>query len=430
MIRATYRCVSLILIILFAIPSPVTAKAQTKTTVALVAYPSGDAGVDTINQEFVNALGLKLGSDVEVIDPKIIEQVIKTRPDLHYRSLQDEKIYKSLDSARQAFLISNNALQALLVLDDVQKQILLSPNYSKAFSDLMETTLLMKALIYFKSSQTQRAADEVARLLMLKGSPPDVTGCPESFKKFVRGLSSRSTHGTVNVDSKPVGVQVFVDGIYRGVTPSMFALSQGRYKITLASNGRKTVSRTINISDRPVTVAVVLPWQGVDRDVVNSRGVPTSVDGLVVADTLSSFAATQKTIVHSLYKDLSGYHSSIQVIDGTYHQPFKKIDYKKAIRDFKTSAPSLLSYYLSRIDTQVVKPAGKLYQSDYDGATYKSLRLSDRPKKQLTKNPVFWGVLGGLVLTGIVLGLTQTSGASGGGTVPATGSVSIDMGGF
>ncbi|MBF0107544.1 MAG: PEGA domain-containing protein, partial [Deltaproteobacteria bacterium] len=378
MMRSTHQLVSLILVVLISIPFQVTARPTQKTTVALVAYPSGDAGVDTINQEFVNAMGLKMGGDVMVIDPKIVEQVIRTRPHLQHQGTEDNEIYRLLDRARQAFLISNNAEQALLVLDDVQKQILLRPNYSKALSDLMETTLLMKALIYFKSSQTQRAADEIAGLMMLKGGALSVIGYPETFKKFVRGLTARQAHGTVSVQSRPAGVQVFVDGIYRGATPASFALAQGKYKITLASNGRKTVVKTITVNHQGAQVMATLPWQG-SLSEAGDGTTPAPINGLLVADTLSSFARAQKTVVHSLYKDTGGYHSSLQVIDGTYHQPLKKIDYKKGIGDFKKNAPQLLSYYLSRIDTQITKPATRLYQSDYDSSTYSSPRLSNRP---------------------------------------------------
>ncbi len=57
-----------------------------------------------------------------------------------------------------------------------------------------------------------------------------------------------------SISSVPSGASVYLDGKYKGVTPVVFHVEEGRHKLTIKKSGYSTVSKEINASSETASV--------------------------------------------------------------------------------------------------------------------------------------------------------------------------------
>lgn len=99
----------------------------------------------------------------------------------------------------------------------------------------------------------------------LTASSPDfitkevLVNVPDGLPAEVRVNLEKETQGTLIIESTPPNVQVFVDDLYKGITPVTMQVLTGSHDILLTLTGYEDWRSTVNVTaDRPAEVSGTL----------------------------------------------------------------------------------------------------------------------------------------------------------------------------
>ena len=139
------------------------------------------------------------------------------------------------------------------------------------------------------------------------------------------GATTPPAMGTLSVQSSPAGVEVFVDGVTRGVTPAKIALTPGSHILELRGRGvprviplqitsGAQVSQYLEFAESPTTGMLVVHSQPAGANVTVdgvARGVtPLTVEGLTTGDHEVILQGANGTSRHTV-KVLAGTTASL-----------------------------------------------------------------------------------------------------------------------
>jgi hypothetical protein len=139
------------------------------------------------------------------------------------------------------------------------------------------------------------------------------------------GATTPPAMGTLSVQSSPAGVEVFVDGVTRGVTPAKIALTPGSHILELRGRGvprviplqitsGAQVSQYLEFAESPTTGMLVVHSQPTGANVTVdgvARGVtPLTVEGLTTGDHEVILQGANGTSRHTV-KVLAGTTASL-----------------------------------------------------------------------------------------------------------------------
>ena len=139
------------------------------------------------------------------------------------------------------------------------------------------------------------------------------------------GAATPPAMGTLSVQSSPAGVEVFVDGVTRGVTPAKIALTPGSHILELRGRGvprviplqitsGAQVSQYLEFAESPTTGMLVVHSQPAGANVTVdgvARGVtPLTVEGLTTGDHEVILQGASGTSRHTV-KVLAGTTASL-----------------------------------------------------------------------------------------------------------------------
>ena len=145
-----------------------------------------------------------------------------------------------------------------------------------------------------------------------------ISGGVYASSRFYGSKNAVPEMGTLNVQSSPAGVEVFVDGVSRGMTPAQVSVSAGSHILELRGRGVPRViplqvpaggqiSQYLEFADTPTTGMLVVHSQPQGANVTvdgTPRGVtPVTVEGLASGDhevVLQSGTATSRHTVKVL----------------------------------------------------------------------------------------------------------------------------------
>ena len=229
---------------------------------------------------------------------------------------------------------------------------------------------------------------------------------PPSFMNLAHGEREVGT-AKLRVESHPKVAEVFLNGIYRGVTPlTITALPAGRYALRIAANNYQPFSQEVDLaSDQTSTIRRELPWN--PKLEGRKPQVDTAVDqveeGLRIADLLK---------VDKVVWVEGGELVMVKAVDRKYragHIPLEQpaSEFSELVSDLKKQ----LRINLAKNPLKYVSPVGM-----GDPALLTGRDRGDR-------KPLLWGAIGTAVVGGIVGGIVAASGSS----EPATGSVALDF---
>ena len=162
------------------------------------------------------------------------------------------------------------------------------------------------------------------RLIAVAAALAAIVGGGAYASRFVGGATPEAM-GTLSVQSSPAGVEVFVDGVTRGMTPAKIALSPGSHILELRGRGvprviplqiasGAQVSQYLEFAESPTTGMLVVHSQPEGANVTVdgvARGVtPLTVEGLSSGDHEVILQGANGTTRHAV-KVLAGTTASL-----------------------------------------------------------------------------------------------------------------------
>lgn len=271
-LRIVARIIAVVLTVVLAVPC--RSFGSTKIT-SLAVTAIHDGKNDSVSDELTESLSktLKQSRLLHVVDVPLVNDVTS------YKSSSPESVQKNvlnedveIKAAGEAFRRANedffkfknksaaaNARRAASALEssslDVSKK-----------GRLMVDVYLTQAMIYQAISNKNEVRAALTRVLKLDPTYVlDEKAYPPSIRKiFDEILSSNAGErsSVIRVDSKPRAVDVFLNGVQKGVTPlDINNLPAGQYQITLSANNYNPVQRVVDLHvGKKVTVKETMKW--------------------------------------------------------------------------------------------------------------------------------------------------------------------------
>lgn len=430
MARSIHQTLSLILIAILITPQSLLASTTNSAKVAFVAQKTEDSENDVISSEMAKALAHEFSGTSKIINPSILKQ-----KEIAYSDSVNQgefvSIYQRLVDAKNKYSLEGNNDAALEGLDSLSTTILNHKGFNRELSKIYESLLVSKAWIHFQSREQNEAKKILQGLSTLKQERKvDCLGFPRQFTTFCQGIKGNETDtARLQFETTPKSVDVFLNGIYAGNSSDVLYAPQGTYLWHASSQGRRTLSRKIHAKEGLNTQSVKLSWMKKSKQHVSNtaQNSENTLQRLAMTDVMNSGINADKVVLIKTIDQGEKNLILLQVFDQNFSQPLKEISY--SISDPSKQSSQALHYFSRKISSLIDQPANRLWKGDFDRNIKIDERIVHRSAKPLYRKPVFWGVLGAVVVTGVVLGVTLSAGG-GGQSTPAQGSVSIDLGGF
>lgn len=432
-----FKLVSAILIGFLLFPPQAFAASENpifKPTVVFVPVNESNEELNAINGEFIASLRQKLKSDFNVLDSDVVKQIIKTMPETDFASSEQLHAYNLIQQGIEAYTIHQDLEKADKILQDAEDYIIANVPPTKGSSELVISSMLTRAWMNHRENKQELAQDIIQAILALSSEKIETKGFSKDFQKFFSEIQSNDGSektGTLHIQTMPQAVDVFIDGVFIGASPVTKNLAAEKHALSFSAGGRQSKRQTVLIKpDKEKNLNTKISWNYADSNkhkVASWEDVDTK-SKLALSSQIASATEAHRTVFFNVNKVGSGYELSAKVFDNEFNQALKTIYYQKKITNLKKESNQAIDFFAAKLRPYLQKDSIKLWKGDYDPDLMLDQRIASRPQKPLYKKPAFWGVVGGVVITGIVLGLTLSgSGGSGSG---GTGSVSVDFGDF
>ncbi|PIR17373.1 MAG: hypothetical protein COV46_04215 [Deltaproteobacteria bacterium CG11_big_fil_rev_8_21_14_0_20_49_13] len=257
---------------------------------------------------------------------------------------------------------------------------------------------------------------------------------PSTVDAFDRARSEmeRLPTGEIRIDTDPKVCEVYINGVIRGVTPLVVSeLPEGEYKILIKTNKYRPVERIAAVrSDETIKIKEKLYWaseikkEAPIKNLLTSQDVARSeiTEGVRVAEILK----VSKTILIDVDEEAGGNGEvAIRMVDRKYkagHNPIV-ISYDQSKDNLSQNLNLAAESLISQTKVNILSDPQKYLDPDGVGEPV----LLGKRKKELTKSPAFWAVLGGVVAAGAGGAAAAVMLGGGGGDSEGAGSVNVQF---
>lgn len=431
--RLAREIICTILILNLSFPATVFAATRgDRQSAVILPIVEGGAGVGAqFANELSNALARDLGATVNTIDLKIINQANKGI-DTKSLAVGYQSFFKRLSNAKNRYSLDGDSKAAIQELEQLSQDLLVRADFNMEVAKIFESAQLSKAWIQFQIGKKQSSADTIAKIAAVKATHKiNTDGYPGAFGKFItKTVQERHfDDSTLEIDAKPRSVDVFINGIYAGDSSTPIQVPAGKSIVHLSSPGRRTVAKTVNLATGETKVLKsALAWSRKGGQSVGEDLPQDPFEQLSLSTAVNQGIHADKVVFLSVRDVNGGYQVAARVYDQNYHQPLATIQYPKTIRDIRKSSASVHRFLDEKLTPYLSKPANKLWKGDFDQKIILDDRIASRPREPIYRKPAFWAVVGGVVVSGVVLGLALSSGGS--SSAGGDGSVVVDISGF
>ncbi len=397
----------------------VSKKTSGPVTVALVPFaerlsPEVERLIRRLGDELKKTKGLRL------LDRSKTDAILQYYLSHVERTSEDDTVSRQVTSARQALIAGNYGL-ARSLLDDSEKKIRAKMAAGGSNEGLHQVHLL-RAKVHHANGSTagvEREYDEVARLAPLLELDPNLySNWERSALKAAREKIRSSGEGRIEIASQPQGSEVFLNGLYVGISPmTLKGLPPADHLIEV-----KSVGHAPAIHRAPLKAGENLR---IKVDLVRIQPAEPSPSERTIRPSLYRSDLELSRLISTL-----GYHMGVDKVvlvadkrlEGRDTAVFRVVDarlgavQKENQVALDTAAPqggiALLTEQLgreARID--VLSNPGK-----YANRSVGSVELHER-RRPFYKKPLFWVLVGAAAGTGGALGAVLGGGAAVGGVV-------------
>lgn len=410
-------CLFLVLLFLIGPASPF-ARAAPSSRTTLVVYPLSDGVEDEASRKSAVWLREQLQGKpkLQIISPENVDSVLRYYRGYFHASQEPP--------ARQAADFLSRAKEHYFQMDYATVKAELEQVFGifKTAPELLFTdgvllfdgwvTLGLTEAAQKKRAQALAAFTQAFRLnpfyeMDAGAFPPSIRGLLDQAKADLLKTST----GRLKVAGEPKVADIYLNGIYQGVSPKTFVLPAGEYAISFKANNYRGLKQHVSV--RPEETASLehkLYWQGLVEKEERRTGEIT--EGLRIAELLK---VDKVLLVDADEADLQ-----VQMTDRRYraaHQPIV-LPNEAGAPGFEQKLERLVRFVYAQTQLNLLNhPQAHL---DPDGIGDPIL-LGGRRRIKISKGALYGG-LGGLGVVGILAGVLAAG--SGG---PRTGAVSVNF---
>lgn len=258
---------------------------------------------------------------------------------------------------------------------------------------------------------------------------PSVVSAFSDAKKEVLG----GKPGSIFADTDPKAAEVFINGIFKGVTPvTVSDLPEGNYSVGIRTNKYKAIEKEVAVRSGEVSkVKEKLSWMGGAGEVSSeNHGVVRSKDEAVsqIAEGVRIADLLRVPKVVLIDADESGDGSGeilARMVDRKYkagHNPVVirySADKKGLLNDLTQATQTLMGQF----NAELAKNPQKYLDPDGTGDPV----LLGKRKKPIYAAPAFWAILGGVLAASAGGAAAAVMMSGGDDSAPATGSVNVQF---
>jgi len=419
------KIISFLVTVIYLISSTSTSIASSEADHSYIVLPlySSDIEYNNFITELSDVIRVELNRSNIVIGKDQTNEILN-----YYLGSIDNfgiKIIGYLDQANDEYFLKGRPSEAIKYLDKAINSLETRNQISEAESDLLLRAKIAKAKISYdigKKDESHRTISEILRILPTYKLNPKFFS-PEylSFFEAVRSKQKVTNKGTISIKSDPSAVQIFINGLYVGLTPKVITdLSVGKYSLVLNTDHRRPLKRNVYVvKNKKVSLSERLEW----IDESNLKGKPLligeSIEKLInVTTSLASITGVDRVVVIGVDSKRRPF---ARVIDVQSRQNLKDIKYK-SINNIEKQSPRVASYLMRKISKFADKDVFELNKEDVNQAVVLDQRVYTLKRKPIYKRPIFWVGVGFALIGGIVAGVALTAGGSAAAT---TGSVNL-----
>jgi hypothetical protein len=201
-----------------------------------------------------------------------------------------------------------------------------SPSGAKIFVNNQASGFVTPATIKFKPGQytikvTLSGYKDQSKTVTYTNNPPSSTKIQFSLEKVPTTPPPPPTTpktGVLWILSVPEGAEVFVNNVFKGVTPlRLDNINVGSYSVKLVLTGYETQTKTINVvggqtTKQTFTLKKLASKPGTLKITTVPEGAEVYIDGILVGISNNSFTLSEGT--HKVLVRLEGYQDYVVTI--------------------------------------------------------------------------------------------------------------------
>lgn len=232
--------------------------------------------------------------------------------------------------------------------------------------------------------------------------------------------------GAILVESDPKIAEVFINGVFKGVTPlEVSALPEGVYRVLIKTNKHDSLQKEVEvIQDQVTKLKEKLVQKDSDSELkINEKDKDDAkseiTEGLRIADILN----VPKIIFVDVNEGKKEGEITFRMIDRQYragHDPIT-VNYNKSKKGLAGNLAKATTLLIEQASSDLAENPAKYL--DLDGV--ENPGIIGKKKRPLFTIPAFWAVIGGIVAAGA--GGAAAAILSGGGHPPASGTGSVNI---
>ncbi len=347
-------------------------------------------------------------------------KAILTKPEtedlFHYHK---EGVLKKAGEVRLTLL--ERAKQAYFELKLTEAEKLLGQLIERRDEDSIVDGHLLLGLTKMAQENRQgaRAAFQEARRMDPKRKLDPQFFPPKAIKLFNKvAAESHPPTGTIAIDAKPEGAEVWINGVLKGLAPlTLSRFPAGFHRVRIRANHYQPVVRAIDLkADGAKSIRVSLPWESsgsrlgflgmTEAEIGGEERLP------MIGSDLGSEIGVSK-VLFVTYRRSGGGAVETALIDVGLRTSHKKDTL--AAKGIEKKSAELAGEMTDRIGRQIgddieVDPA-KYGENRYQG----DIVLIGHHRKPFYKKTVIWVGVGAVAAAGVIAGVLLTGGASTGG---------------
>lgn len=330
------------------------------------------------------------------------------------------------ESLEKYYAYESESDETLLRLMAATDFIKLARLPSRQTSQLLISAVVMASWLEFKQGEFEAACERLKKIVTIAAKGElNFDYYPSNFRKFTSKIAENIPEqdlAKLTVDSVPLAVNVYVDNVYAGVTPLSLPLKAGEYDIGWESAGRETVVKKVKLAaGREQKLGAKLSWskgpRGLDW-IAAGWHKKMGASQIALAARVAELTQADVAVFVDLVKVRGGYVAAAKIYNARFSQLVGTV-HSERIVDFETEnafeglAKKIAPYLKSKDITYWTKGVDRSVIIDH--------RVASRGKKPLYKKPEFWLAVGGVVVTGVTVGILaaqdQDQAAATGGVV-------------
>ena len=402
----------------------------------LVLMPAVDGDADIETKVIVDRLysSLKENSKINLIKRENVESVLR-----YHKPEEDGQLAKRLDQlivkAKENYY-KLNYIEAKSLVKKAISEFKISSDLKYGHGNILREAYLTLGIILRSMGNVGEAREAFIEVIRLD---PECTLDPRAFSPsmvgFFREIKESITPdvtGEIVVKSDPEVARVYLDGLFKGVTPvTLINVPEGEHPLEITANNYLPIRRDLRVEgDKKIRIKEKLKWTAEKKGVYSGREIVTSMDvlgqveeGLRAADLLK----VDKVAIIDYDKTRSGPDTvAVRLIDKKYRTGHNLLNYNVG------SSGKFSDKELEKIAAEVVRECGANIASDPERYTDPigkgDIELMQGRKKKGPSKGVIFGVIGGVLAAGLGAGLAAAfAGGSANGTTPGAGSLTVNF---